>query len=732
MTTSSIHETADDSVGVPELALSRRALLTAGLAVGGGLLLGISLADPVEAAEPAAGKAAGPSAFLRIGKDGRVTVIVPQVEMGQGTYTSMPMLLAEELEVDLRQVSVQHAPANEKLYANPLFGFQATGGSTSVRAFWKPLRLAGATARTMLVSAAAETWGVDPASCRAGHGRVSHIPTGRALSYGELAERAAKRPIPAKVSLKDAKDFRLIGTPAKRIDAPSKVNGSAKFGIDAKVAGMKIAAVMACPVAGGKLAGVEDSGARAVKGVVQVVRLENAVAVIADHMGAAKKGLAALAIKWDEGPNGSISSDQLVERLKQAAERKGVVAKREGEAETAIAESRTKLEAVYQVPFLAHATMEPINCTVHLRKDRCEIWVGTQVAARARAAAAETAGLPLERVTIHNHLIGGGFGRRLEVDYVAQAVAIAKQVRFPVKVIWSREEDTRHDVYRPYYYDRLSAGLDETGLPVGFTHRIVGSSIVARWLPALFKDDIDFDAVEAAAGPYSFAHLLIDYVREEPPSGITTGWWRGVGVTHNAFMVEGFIDELAAAAKKDPVDYRRALLGKAPRARAVLDLAAEKAGWGRPLVAGSGRGVSLVFGFGSYVAQVAEVAVAADGTAKVQRVVCAIDCGQVVNPDTVRAQMEGGIIFGLSAVLYGEITMQNGRVEQGNFDSYRSLRMNEAPTIEVYLVDSKEEPGGVGEPGTSTIAPAVVNAIFAATGKRLRKLPVDMAALRTG
>ncbi len=435
-------------------------------------------------------------------------------------------------------------------------------------------------------------------------------------------------------------------------------------------------------------------------------------------------------MKWEQGPGGLFSSAQLLEHMKVAATRSGAIGKKEGDAEGVIAAAPKRLEAVYELPFLAHATMEPMNCTVHVRKDSCEVWVGNQVLARAQAAAAEASGLPPEKVTVHNHFLGGGFGRRLEVDYVSQAVAIAKQLEFPLKVIWTREEDTQHDIYRPYYYDRLAAALDDKGLPTAFSHRIVGSSIVARWLPPLFKDDLDFDAIEGAAGVYAFPNVLVDYVREEPPPGLLTGWWRGVGTTHNAFMVEGFVDELAAAAGKDPVEYRRALLDKAPRTRGVLDLAAEKAAWKKPLPAGIGRGISVVFGFGTYVAQVAEVSVAKDGAVKVHRVVCAVDCGQTVNPDTIRAQMEGGIIFGLSATLYGEITIKDGRIEQANFDSYRPLRMEEAPAIEVHIVDSKEEPGGIGEPGTSTIAPAVVNAIFALTGKRLRKLPVDASELK--
>jgi isoquinoline 1-oxidoreductase beta subunit len=438
-----------------------------------------------------------------------------------------------------------------------------------------------------------------------------------------------------------------------------------------------------------------------------------------------------LAITWDPGPNKQYSSADLVNALDEASKRPGVVARQKGEVAKAMAGAARTVEAVYQQPLLAHATMEPMNCTVHVRLDRCDVWVGTQVMARARATAAEVTGLPPEKVTVHNHLLGGGFGRRLDIDSITQAVQIARQVDGPVKVVWTREEDMQHDVYRPYYFDRLAAGLDRDGLPVAFSHRVTGSSIMARWIPAFFSNGLDSDAVEGAEGAYNFPHMLVDYVRQEPPAGLTTGWWRGVGPTHNSFMVEGFIDELAAIANKDPVAYRRALLNEAPRARAVLDLAAEKAGWGKPTPHGAGRGVSVIFAFGTYIAQIADVTVSGDGRVRVTRVVCAVDCGSIVNPDTVKAQAEGGIIFGITAALHGEITLKNGRVEQANFDTYEMLRMNEAPVIEVHLVASAENPGGMGEPATAAIAPAVVNAIFAATGKRLRKLPISGAQLKS-
>ena len=716
----------DDAGFASERGVSRRTFLKVSAAAGGGLLIGFYV--PAVRAAPATAANAGdfaPNAFVRIGRDDTVTLIMPQVEMGQGTYTSMPMLIAEELEVDLGQIALEAAPPDDRLYANSLIGFQVTGGSSSVRAMWEPLRRAGAVARVMLISAAAQGWNVDPTSCRAEKGEVIHGPTGRKLRYGALADTAAALPVPDNVALKDAKAFKLIGTPAKRLDTPDKVNGKALFGIDVKIPGMKIATVAACPVFGGKLARVDDSTAIEIKGVRQVVRLDDAVAVVADHMWAAIQGLAALDIEWDEGPNAKVSSADIVRQMETASQKPGVVGRKDGDVAKAMAGAAMKVEAVYQVPFLAHATMEPMNCTVHVRQDGCDVWVGSQVVSRAQATAAEVTGLPLEQVQVFNHFLGGGFGRRLEVDFVTQAVRIAKQVDGPVKVVWTREEDIQHDIYRPYYYDRMTAGLDAQGLPIAWRHRVTGSSIEARWLPAAMKDGLDTDAVEGAAVElqYAIPNILVDYVRQEPP-GILTGWWRGVGPTHNIFMVESFIDELAAAAKRDPLEYRRALLAKSPRARAVLDLAAEKAGWGQSLPPGVGRGVSLQYAFGTYLSQVAEVAVSKDGEVLIQRVVCAVDCGIIVNPDTVKAQIEGGIILGLTAARLGEITLKNGRVEQSNFNDYRALRINEAPTIEVHLVISAEAPGGIGEPGTVGIAPAVANAIFAATGKRIRKLPV--------
>ncbi|MDB5607112.1 MAG: molybdopterin binding aldehyde oxidase and xanthine dehydrogenase protein [Bradyrhizobium sp.] len=713
--------------GTANSGLSRRALLQAGLASGGGLLLSLQM-PTLAAAKPTEFV---PNAFIRIAPSGQITLTMPYVEMGQGTYTSLPMLIAEELEVELSQIALEHAPPDEKRYGNPILGgVQATGGSTTIRAVWQPLRQAGATARTMLVVAAAKRWNVDPASCRAEKGAVIHAASGRKLGYGALAEAAAALSVPDKVALKRPEDFKLIGTPAKRLDTAAKVNGSAVFGIDARPAGVKIATLAQSPVFGGKLKSVDDSKAKAVRGVRQIVKLDDAVAVVADHMGAARKGLAALVIAWDDGPHATLSTDDIARDYAAALDNPGAVAESRGDVEGAMATATTKVTAQYHVPFLAHAALEPMNCTVHVRKEACEIWVGNQVLARAQATAAEVTGLPLDKVIVHNHLIGGGFGRRLEIDGVTRAVQIAKQVEGPVKVIWTREEDIQHDMYRPFFSDTFAAGLDDKGLPIAWRHRFAGSSILARWLPPAFNKGIDPETIDGAVHlVYALPNFHVEYIRKEPP-GIPTAFWRSVGPSHSVFVVESFVDELAAAAKQDPVAYRRALLDQSPRARAVLDLAADKAGWGKPLPDGTGRGVSLQFVFGTYMAQVAEVEVAKDGNVRVKRVVCAVDCGSVVNPDTIEAQVQGAVIFGISAALHGEITLKNGRVEQSNFDDYQVMRISEAPAIEVHIVGNNEAPGGMGEPGTCAIMPAIANAIFAVTGRRIRKLPIDAALLK--
>ena len=725
-----VSSATDTGRTTPADGLSRRKFLQAGAAVGGGLLLSLTLPFPNGDAQAGDADSFAPNAFVRIASDGQIVLTMPYVEMGQGNYTAVPMLIAEELEVDLDQVRLEHAPPDEKLYANPLLGLQATGNSNAMRGAWTPMRQAGAIARTMLVSAAAKRWNVDPASCRAQSGEVVHTPTGRKAGYGELAAEAARMPLPESVQLKRPEDFKLIGTPARRLDKAGKVNGTAMYGIDARPPGVKIATLAQSPVFGGRVKSVDDTAASAVKGVRQIVRLDDAVAVVADHMGAAKKGLEALVIEWDDGPHASLTTKDIVAELEKATLEAGAVAQDIGNTGEAMASAATRVDAIYQVPFLAHAPMEPMNCTAHVRSDGCEVWVGSQILGRAQVAAAEAAGLPLEKVVVHNHLIGGGFGRRLEVDGVTRAVQIAKHVDGPVKVVWTREEDVQHDMYRPTFFDRISAGLDEKGMPVAWSNRFAGSSIIARFLPPFFQNGLDPDTTEGAINlAYALPNLHVEYVHVEPPA-VPTAFWRSVGPSHNVFVAESFIDELAATAKQDPVAYRLALLDDTPRAKAVLQLAAEKAGWGQKPPERAGRGVSLQFVFGTYMAHIAEVEVSKEGVVRVRRVVCAVDCGTPINPDIIRAQIQGAVMFGVTAALYGEITIKDGRVEQTNFDTYQILRIDEAPAVEVHIVKSSESPGGMGEAGTSAIVPAVTNAIFAATGKRLRKLPIDAAALK--
>jgi isoquinoline 1-oxidoreductase beta subunit len=673
-----------------------------------------------------------PGGFIRIGRDNSITLVAPNVEMGQGIYTAQAMLMAEELEVGLDQVQVVAAPANEELYKQPLLQSQSTGGSTSVRGAWVPLRQAGAAARTMLIGAAAAQWGVPVTECAASRGAVTHGPTGQSLTYGALADAAAQQPVPKDVPLKDPKDFQLIGKSVRRVETPSKVNGSAIFGIDIRVPGMKVATVAACPVLGGKLAGVDEGNARSVPGVRDIIRIENAVAVIADHYWAAKRGLEALDIRWDPGPNAAVSSNDMIRELKDAYGRvKPVVARHDGDVEGAMRSAAKVVEAAYELPFLAHATMEPINTTVHVRPDGCDIWVGTQVPTTAQQIACKITGLPSDKVMVHNQLLGGGFGRRLEADSIDQAVRIAKQVNYPVKIIWSREEDIQHDLYRPAYYDRISAALGPDGRPTAWVDHVSGGSVMGHYFPGgLPEGKLDDDAVEGAKEPpYDLPLVHVDWTRKDPPIPIT--WWRGVGPTHNVFVVECFMDELAHAAGKDPVEYRRALLTKKPRALAVLNLAAEKAGWGTPLPAGTGRGVSLHDSFGSFLAVVVEASVTAAGEVQLKRVVAAVDCGLTIHPDTVKGQIEGGLIFGFSGALYNDITFTGGRVDQSNFHDYRMMRINETPPIEVYQIASGEGPGGIGETGTVSAAPALGNAIFAATGKRLRRYPFDRKQLQS-
>jgi len=709
--------------------VSRRALLTGGLA--GGFLLAFhvpvrAVNEPVQPPDDTAGKFA-PNAFIRIDQSGKTTLVMPQVEMGQGVYTALPMILAEELDADFALVALEHAPPSDKLYGNPFFGIQATGNSNSVRAWWPHLRKAGAGARAMLVQAAAKEWQVDPANCTAANSVVTHKDSGRQLSYGALALAAAGETPPKDVPLKDPGDFVLIGKPLKRLDTPDKTNGKAVYGIDAMLPGMKFATLKACPVFGGKVARVDDSAARKIPGVQKIVVLDDLVAVVGDHMWAAKKGLDALVIEWDEGPNARISSKEIWDDLRAASEKDGAVAKSVGDIAKGLA-TGDKLEASYELPFLAHATMEPVNVTVHVTPDSCEVWTGTQVMTRVQSEAAKAAGLPVEKVIVNNHLLGGGFGRKLEADMVAPAVRVAKQVDGPVKMVWTREEDIQHGVYRPVYRDTIAATLSG-GKIVGWKYRVSGSSIMARWFPAGFQKGVDIDGVDSAIDiPYDIPNLHVEFVRAEPKA-VPTGFWRGVGPNNNVFAIESFMDELAKKAGKDPVDFRRSMLGNQPRFLAALNLAAEKSGWGEPLPARVGRGVCVQPSFASFIATVVEAEVDEQGEVHLRRITSAVDTGIAVNPDTIAAQLEGGLIFGLTAALYGEITIDKGRVQQSNFNDYRMLRIDQAPKIEIHVIKSGEAPGGIGETGATAGPPALRNAILAATGVALRRLPIDRSLI---
>jgi isoquinoline 1-oxidoreductase beta subunit len=714
---------------VSSVGLTRRGFLQVSAAVGGGLLLGIELA-PAIAGVATEHKPFAPNAFIRIDPDDSITLIMPAVEMGQGSYTMLAALLAEELDADLKQVKLEHAPPDQAKYANPALGVQATGGSTTTMAWFLPIRRAGAVTRSMLAQAAAALWRVDASTLSTANGTVAHPLSGREIRYGSLAESAATRAVPADVALKDRKNYKLIGRTIKRLDTPDKVAGKAVFGIDARLPGMAVATLASCPVLGGCVRHVDDAQALTVPGVRQVVVLDDLVAVVGDHMWAAKCGLSALKVEWDAGANAGIEQDDLWRELEQASLASGVVAQRSGDAGRLVSQGEV-LEASYELPFLAHAPMEPMNCTVHARADGCDVWVGTQVPGFAQAGAAQVLGLRPDQVTVHNHLIGGGFGRRLEIDGVIKAVRIAQKVTGPVKVVWTREEDIQQEIYRPMYRDRIRARLDN-GKVVAWHHRVTGPSILARWLPPAFKDGIDADAVEGAIKPpYDFPNVLVEYVRHETP--VPVGFWRGVGPNSNVFSAECFLDLLARKSHTDPLTFRRNMLQHNSRALAVLDLAAEKAAWG--YAPGStdssrtGRGIALLVGFGSFLAAVAEVSVNDAGDVRVSRIVCAADVGTVVNPDGVAAQIQGGTIFGMGTILYDSISIFGGRVRQSNFHDYRLPRINEIPRIETYIVPSTESPGGIGEPGTVVIQPAISNAVFAATGIQPTRMPIDRKAL---
>jgi isoquinoline 1-oxidoreductase beta subunit len=713
--------------------MGRRDFLKTGTLICGGLMLGfyLPLRESLSGASNPAGDSFMPNAFIRIGTDEMVTIIVNKSEMGQGVYTSLPMLVAEELEVDWSKIRFEPAPV-DPAYNHTQWGVQGTGGSTSVWSEWDRLRKAGATARIMLVKAAADTWKVDPGSCRAERGFVIHNPTQRKISYGKLVEKASQMEPPKSVALKEPKDFKFIGKPRRRLDTPEKTNGKAIFGIDAKVPGMLTAVVARAPVFGGRVKSFSVDKAKAVPGVKEVVQIDSGVAVIADNFWSANKGRNALEVVWDEGTLATLSTSGMREQYMNLAKSPGAVARKKGNPESVLSNAAKQLKAEYEVPYLAHACMEPLNCLVDLRSESCEIWTGTQFQTVDRNSAASVVGLKPEQVKIHTTFLGGGFGRRAnpQSDFVTEAARVAKVVKKPVKVIWTREDDTKGGYYRPMWYDQIAAGLDGKGNVIAWQHTIVGQSILSG-TPFDPKADVDPASVEGAKEiPYEIPNILVDL--HSPKIGVPVQWWRSVGHSHTAFVVESFIDEVAHETGKDPYAFRRKLLVKHPRHDGVLKLAAEKSGWGRPLPKGRGRGIAVHESFGSFIAQVAEVSVSAEGEVRVHRVVCAIDCGKIVNPDTIKAQMESGIVFGLSAALHGKITFQNGRVEQSNFHDYPILRLSEMPLVEVHIVSSEEKSGGVGEPGVPPIAPAVCNAIFAVTGKRIRSLPIRSEDLKKG
>jgi len=718
------------------MKMSRREFLATSALLGGGLVLACHIPFGIRDAQAAAGTFA-PNAFLRIGSDDTVTIIVNKSEMGQGVYTSLPMLVAEELCCDWKKVTFQASPVAPE-YNHAQFGpIMVTGGSTSVRSEWDRLSLAGAAAREMLITAAAQQWKVDPAVCRADKG-VVHGPGGKRLSFGKLVARAANLPVPKEPQLK-AGVKNLLGKPLKRLDSPAKINGTAVFGIDVQVPGMLTAVIERPPVFGGKVKSHDASKSLTVPGVRQVVAVDAGVAVVADGFWAAEKGRELLQVTWEEGEGAKVSTPAMHEEYARLAATPGLVARRDGDAPAVLAKADRILQAEYEVPYLAHATMEPLNCFVDLRADRCLIRTGSQFQTVDRAAAARVAGLQPEQVTFETTFLGGGFGRRAcpGSDFVIEAVQVAKAVGKPVKVIRTREDDMRAGYYRPMFHDRISACLDGNSNPLAWHHTIVGQSIIAGtpFEGAMVKNGIDDTSVEGAADtPYAIPNLQVEL--HTTKNSVPVLWWRSVGHSHTAFVMESFLDELAAMAGKDPLQYRRDLLQKHPRHLKVLETAAGKAGWGKPLPAGRGRGLAVHESFGSFIAQVAEVTLNAKGELRVHRVVCAVDCGRIVNPDTIRAQMESGITFGLSAALYSAITFKNGRVEQGNFHDYPIVRMAAMPKVEVHIIPSDAPPGGIGEPGVPPIAPAVANALFAASGARVRSLPLTAdkikAALKKG
>jgi isoquinoline 1-oxidoreductase beta subunit len=705
------------------LNLSRRNFLKSTAAVAGGFVIGFHLPQNsrfAQAAEIAKTTETSINAWLRIGTDDSVTVLIAHSEMGQGVYTSLPMLVAEELEADWNKIQIENSPIGD-IYKNPAIGMQITGGSTSIRSRWETLRTAGAMAREMLIEAAAKQWQVKPEDCHADNGKVIHTASGKTLRYGQLAEAATKITPPDFPKLKSPSEFKLIGKPIKRLDTPEKVDGSATFGIDVKVPNMLIATLKQSPVFGGIVKAYDAKAAKAIQGVKAVVEIPNGVAVVADSYWQAKKGVEALNVSFAESEHDKVDTASIAKLFQQGLAEKGAVAQNKGDVPAAMKTAKTTLEAEYRVPFLAHTAMEPMNCTADVRKEGCDVWVGTQAQGLAQQTAAKITGLPPEKIAVHTTFLGGGFGRRVEVDFIAQAVLLSKAVGQPVKVIWSREEDTQHDVYRPAMLTKLTMGLDEKGMPIAINARIVGSSILQRFFPNMVKNGLDHAAVEGIADTnYDIPNQYVDYVMKN--THVPVGFWRSVGHSQNAFFMESFIDEVAHSSGKDPYQLRRSLLNKTPRFIKVLDTLAKAADWETPASKGHYRGMAIHKSFGSIVGEVAEISVNKEGDVTVHRVVCVVDCGIAVNPNIIAAQMESAIVYGLSA-LKEAITVKNGRVEQSNFHDFPALKMAEMPKIDVHIISNEEKLGGVGEPATPPIIPAVTNAIFAATGKRVRQLP---------
>ncbi|HTC61889.1 MAG TPA: xanthine dehydrogenase family protein molybdopterin-binding subunit [Candidatus Saccharimonadales bacterium] len=705
--------------------MDRRSFLRASATGAAGLLIGFYFHSDAESLAAAVETKAGApivfNAWIHVGLDDNVTILIDKSEMGQSILTGLAMIAADELDCDWKKVRTEFAPA-DKVYFNPRFGVQGTGGSSGTPTSWNPLRKASATARAMLLQAAAQKWGVDVSQCRAENSTILHEPTKRRATYGSLAEAAAKLSVPQDVQLKTPDQYKLIGKPTPRLDTPLKVNGSAEYGIDVRLPGMLYAVVARCPVFGGKVASFDATKAKAVPGVKDAIQISSGIAVMADNTWSAMQGRRALEIQWDEGPNAKLTSADISKALEEGAAQPGHAARKEGDVESGLASAATKFVVDYEVPFLAHATMEPMNCTAQVRSDRCDVWSGTQAQTSSQNTAAKITGLDPSAVFIHTTFLGGGFGRRFESDFIGEAVEASKAMNAPVKVTWSREDDMQHDYYRMVSHARCTAGLDAEGWPVVWASHVSSPALMARFGP--LKDNFDHRSVESLDDvPYTIPNILVDFSLVNTP--IPIGFWRSVGASQNGFFLESFADELATAGKKDPYEFRRHLLAKSPRHLAVLQTAAENAGWGKPLPAGRARGIAVVTSYNGFVALVIEVSVnREERKLKVHRVVCALDCGRIVNPSSIQAQARSCIVYGLTAAQHSAITIDRGRVQQNNFNDYQMMRFDEMPEVEVHVVSSDGPPTGAGEFVVPPVAPALCNAIFAATGKRVRRLPV--------